>query len=409
MRKKFVIITLMLLTTLISATASAFSIATLMDGIYSIQPQCAPGKELSVQNHATNWGANVIIDDLSPNWRKWKVQRIGNTDFYSIIAVHSNLALDVANAQASDGVNIATWPFLNERPNAFRIMDAGNGYYVIQCAIDGSHPFVVDVSNGENRAGANVHSYSFNNSPAQLWKFVMIQRLPTFQSYNKKATKTVPAYVMPDLNSRNGNERVDAGDNVTVLREEGNAYLVIYPVSGGTKTRWVNKNEIFSNSGGGSSTSNIPANLQNLINTYNNKTWRDHTYLPNVKECKEFASFIFNKLYGVGYIGGGSTSDNPKNYLINLTNPNRVALRGYKINLTAQSAQELFQTAQPGDFVQIKRRSGSPHSGIFVSLTNNGIVLFEANEDGKNSIRTNSYSYTDLANRNFAMSVYYAK
>lgn len=153
----------------------------------------------------------------------------------------------------------------------------------------------------------------------------------------------------------------------------------------------------------------VPVNLQNLINTYNNKTWRDHTYLPNVKECKEFASFIFNKLYGIGYIGGGSTSDNPKNYLINISNPNRVALRSYKTNLTAQSARELFQSAQPGDFVQIRRRHGGPHSGIFVNRTNDGIILFEANEDGRNSIRTNSYSYGDLANRNFAMSLYYAK
>ena len=172
-----------------STTVFATSIAYPADGIYSIQPQCAPGKELSVQNHASNWGANVIIDNINPNWRKWKVQRIGNTDFYSIIAVHSNLALDVANAQASNGVNIATWPFLNERPNAFRIMDTGNGYYVIQCAIDGSHPFVVDVANGENRAGANVHSWGFNNSPAQLWRLVPVQRLSTFQTFNKKATK----------------------------------------------------------------------------------------------------------------------------------------------------------------------------------------------------------------------------
>ena len=246
MRQNFFTFAITLLTMLFSTTAFATSIAYPADGIYSIQPQCAPDKELSVQNHASNWGANVIIDNINPNWRKWKVQRIGNTDFYSIIAVHSNLALDVANAQASNGVNIATWPFLNERPNAFRIMDTGNGYYVIQCAIDGSHPFVVDVANGENRAGANVHSWGFNNSPAQLWRLVPVQRLSTFQTFNKKATKKVTAYVMPDLQARSGNEYVSAGDDVTVLREEGNAYLVRYPVSSGTKTRWVNKNEIFS-------------------------------------------------------------------------------------------------------------------------------------------------------------------
>ena len=234
-----------------------------------------------------------------------------------------------------------------------------------------------------------------------------------FDQYNKTATRRTTAYANYQLNQRRGNEWVDAGDNVTVLQEYENALLVRYPVSNGTKTRWVNKNEIFSNSGGnnnnGGNSYNVPANLQSLINAYNNRTWRDHTYLKNVKQCKEFASFIFNKLYGVGYIGGGSTTKNPKNYLINIANTNRVDIRGYRINLTAQSARELFQSAQPGDFVQIRRRHGGPHSGIFVNRTGDGIVLFEANADGRNSIRTNTYSYSDLANKNFAMSLYYAK
>ena len=154
---------------------------------------------------------------------------------------------------------------------------------------------------------------------------------------------------------------------------------------------------------------NIPANLQNLINKWNNTIWRNHTYLSNVKECKEFASFIFDQMYHVGYIGGGSTSSNAKNYLINLSNPSKVGLRGYRINISAASAQDLFRSAKAGDFVQIRRRNGGPHSGIFVNRTANGIILFEANADGKNSIRTNSYTYSALASRNYAMSLYYAK
>ncbi len=405
MRKNFFMLAFMLATALISTTAFAYSIAHPQDGIYSIQPKCAPGKELSVQNHDRNWGANVIIDNINSGWQKWKIQRIAGTDFYSIIAVHSGLAADVANATAQNGINIATWPYLGGSQNQFRIWDAGNNYFVIQGNLNSNDSFVLDVVNAENRAGANVWSYSFNGSDAQLWRLEMIQSLPTFQPYNKTASRKVTAYVMPDLQATAGNEYVSAGDNVTVLREEGNAIFVRYPIRNGTKERWVNKNEIF----GGSSRSEIPANLQNLINTYNNKTWRNHTYLSDVRECKEFAAFIFDKLYNVGYIGGGSTSDNPKNYLINLSNPNRVALRGYKTNLSAQSAQELFQNAQPGDFVQIRRRHGGAHSGIFVNRTGDGIVLFEANADGKNSIRTNQYSYNDLANKNFAMSLYYAK
>lgn len=106
-RNKLFTLVLILATLFISSTVSAFNIYYPTDGIYSIQPKFAPDKELSVQGHASNWGANVIIDNLNSDWQKWKIQRIPGTHFYSIVAVSSNLAIDVANAQASDGANIA--------------------------------------------------------------------------------------------------------------------------------------------------------------------------------------------------------------------------------------------------------------------------------------------------------------
>ena len=263
MMKKIFTFALMLATLLASSTVFALSIYYPADGIYSIQPKFALDKELSVQGYASNWGANVIIDNLSSGWQKWKIQRIPGTYFYSIVAVSSNLALDVANAQASDGANIATWPFLQGRQNQFVFFDAGGGYYAIKVNLDGN--FVLDVERAENRADANVLSWSFSGGDNQLWRLVMIKRLSEFQSYNKKATKKVTVYVMPDLPARNSNEWVDAGDDVTVLREEGNAYLVRYPVRGGTKTRWVNKNEIFSGSTPNSRNINVNHNPQGNV------------------------------------------------------------------------------------------------------------------------------------------------
>ena len=242
----------------------------------------------------------------------------------------------------------------------------------------------------------------FGNSKifvALTFIFTFIFATTAFADYERVAENTVPAYHDANLTQRTGNERVDKGDRVIVHQETANAYEVTYPTPRGPKRRWIPKN-IFPPP--------VPNNLQSLINEYNGKTWVNHTYNPNVKECKEFAAFIFDRMYGVGYIGGGSVSSNPKNYLINLAT-NRVALRGYRTNLTAQSARELFQNARSGDFVQIRRRHGGPHSGIFVDNTGNGIRLFEANADGRNSIRVNSYSYDDLANKNFAMSLYYAR
>ena len=62
-----------------------------------------------------------------------------------------------------------------------------------------------------------------------------------FAAYERTANNTVPAYTDPELNNRNGNERVDAGDRLIVFEERGTALFVRYPVRNGTKDRWVSK------------------------------------------------------------------------------------------------------------------------------------------------------------------------
>ena len=77
------------------------------------------------------------------------------------------------------------------------------------------------------------------------------------------AVKRTTAYLNSGLTQRNGVEYVDKGDTITVLREEGNAYYVRYPLArGGTKERWVSK-DIFGNVSKSNVTSNTTqANYQ---------------------------------------------------------------------------------------------------------------------------------------------------
>lgn len=63
----------------------------------------------------------------------------------------------------------------------------------------------------------------------------------SFQQYQDTAKQTVPAYTNAALNQRNGNERVDAGDRVTVLNKQGDAFYVDYPAGNTRKQRWVHK------------------------------------------------------------------------------------------------------------------------------------------------------------------------
>lgn len=214
------------------------------NGLYSLQPMCAPSKELTVHNASTTNGANVIIWDINSNWhtqpshQKWYVLRIGNTEWYKILAENSGSALNIHNGIAANGTNVSIWPF-GGNMHKFRFLNAGNGYYVLQGHVNGA--YVLDVSGASNTNGANVQIYQFNNSGAQKWK--LVQRYKRWSGYAKK---TLKAYKDYQLRSQHASyERVDKGDLLVVLNEKGGAYFVQYKTSNGsTKERWVSK-EVF--------------------------------------------------------------------------------------------------------------------------------------------------------------------
>ena len=88
---------------------------------------------------------------------------------------------------------------------------------------------------------------------ALTFVFTLIFAATTMADYQRYADNTVPAYHDEGLTNRTGNERVDAGDLVTVHQETSRAYEVTYPTPSGSKRRWVPKN-IFNdgNNNGGS-------------------------------------------------------------------------------------------------------------------------------------------------------------
>ena len=159
----------------ISSEASTLRVVYPSNGLYSLQPMCAPTKELTVHNASTANGANVIIWDINSNWhtqkshQKWNIQRIGNTEWYKILAENSGSALNIHNGIAADGTNVSIWPF-GGNMHKFRFLDAGNGYYVLQGNVNGT--YVLDVSGASNTNGANVQIWKYNASSAQKWKLV---------------------------------------------------------------------------------------------------------------------------------------------------------------------------------------------------------------------------------------------
>ncbi len=271
-----------------AAHAAGLQIAYPANGLYSLQPKCAPNKELTVQDASTADGANVFLWSINSNWhtqpshQKWRITRLGNSEWYKIEAENSGKALNVHNGIAQNGTNVSIWPY-GGNMHQFRFFDAGNGYYVIQSNIGGT--FVLDVSNGTNSDGANVQVWTWNGTNAQKWKLVSrngqsntqtattstnTRVNPSTSLVGKTATAKcrAPAYQYSNLQTQIGS--VFAGDSCKIMRESGNAYYVRYPISKRPyyKDGWVRKNvfegQTTGDNTGESSVNNITKPLDNM-------------------------------------------------------------------------------------------------------------------------------------------------
>ena len=226
--------------------ASALSVVHPENGLYSFRPECALDKVLAVQGASRDWNSNVIIDNFSSSGSTWRLTRVDG-DWYTITAIHSDLALSVADAQtvteAGNGFNVSTTSYHGENQNKFRFFDAGNGYYVIQACIQGT--YVLDVYYAYNQAGTNVWCYNFNNTSAQKWRLERKTSIndPTFQ----QRTVTISdgwyrIQPMHDLgrsaDAAGGNNNVHMWDNLDVpqqkfyLQNRGNGYFSLQSAYG---------------------------------------------------------------------------------------------------------------------------------------------------------------------------------
>ena len=158
----------------------AWNIAYPAPGVYSLRPKCAPNAELSTAGLGKSNGTNVVLRPISSNNIKWRIARVGNTEWYTISVDGTNIGLNVDNGRPVSGTNITLWETKGAWQQ-FRFWDVGGGYYLLQGNIGGSQAMVLDVAGGGSDPNANVWSYGHNNSDAQLWKLVKPSEEPTTQ------------------------------------------------------------------------------------------------------------------------------------------------------------------------------------------------------------------------------------
>lgn len=213
------------------------------NGLYSIQPQCAPNSELTVLNASKDRSVPVVIysknsqNHKQKSHQKWQVTKLNN-GYYKIIAENSGLALNNHNGSNANGNPITLWDY-SGFCQEFRFLDAGNGYYIIQPKnVNG----VLDVSGGGSANNTRIQLFQYNGSAAQKWK--LERRNPgedeRYKEWSEWPKCNCDVFENANLTAKKG--RVDTADPVTVFEETGSSYHIRYKTnSGGMKEGWVTR------------------------------------------------------------------------------------------------------------------------------------------------------------------------
>ena len=260
------------------------------NGLYSIQPQCAPNSELTVLNASKDHSTPVVIysknsqNHKQKSHQKWQVTKLNN-GYYKITAENSGLALNNHNGSNANGNPITLWDY-SGFCQEFRFLDAGNGYYIIQPKnVNG----VLDVSGGGSANNTRIQLFQYNGSAAQKWK--LESRIPgedeRYKEWSEWPKRNCDVFENANLTAKKG--RVDTADPVTVFEETGSSYHIRYRTSsGGMKEGWVTR-DIFKELPSNSleeKLKNMQFNKYKAGSTYNRKTCTDGW---GAEECHGYA------------------------------------------------------------------------------------------------------------------------
>lgn len=327
------------------------------NGLYSIQPQCAPNSELTVLNASKDHSTPVVIysknsqNHKQKSHQKWQVTKLNN-GYYKITAENSGLALNNHNGSNANGNPITLWDY-SGFCQEFRFLDAGNGYYIIQPKnVNG----VLDVSGGGSANNTRIQLFQYNGSAAQKWK--LERREPgedeRYNEWREWPKRNCDVFENANLTVKKG--RVDTADPVTVFGESGSSYHIRYKTnSGGMKEGWVTR-EIFK---------------KPIVDF--NEIRRKH---PDYSKC-----------YGGVYGKYGTNCHSYALYVLSQLTGKKVATAG--CNFKRFNKNELWNVSA-GDLIRYKSPDNNKdwgHTVIVVSANGNAINITDCNSDNKSTVR----------------------
>ena len=305
-------------------------------------------------------------------------------------AMDSNMVVDVFAGTQDPGTNIQLYRQNNGAFNGanqqFQLISAGSNWYKIVSVLDQS--MSLDVYGGTSTPGSNICLWQYHGDD-QLWKFVPCDN----GQYMIKSRLDLYLDV-------ENNECCD-GANIIGFTRNGNANQrwILEPVSANGGSTAEN----------GSEEAKIRQKLEDLANGVYGNGYALGSVYQGAGQCKGFASSVHSNLFGFS-IGRTGNKGSGKNYLIEY-DPSRTSVVGSlaEWDMSKEALQNLFSKARPGDFVQIRRRNEGSHSMIFCWSDGEGATFYECNLDGHNKITRNYYTWSQLYNKNMALSLYTAR
>lgn len=327
------------------------------NGLYSIQPQCAPNSELTVLNASKDHSVPVVIysknsqNHKQKSHQKWQVTKLNN-GYYKITAENTGLALNNHNGSNANGNPITLWDY-SGFCQEFRFLDAGNGYYIIQPKnVNG----VLDVSGGGSANNTRIQLFQYNGSAAQKWK--LERRNPgedeRYKEWSEWPKRNCDVFENANLTAKKG--RVDTADPVTVFGETGSSYHIRYKTnSGGMKEGWVTR-DVFK---------------KPVVDF--SEIRRKH---PDYSKC-----------YGGVYGKYGTNCHSYALYVLSQLTGKKVATAG--CNFKRFNKNELWNVSA-GDLIRYKSPDNNKqwgHTVIVVSANGNAINITDCNSDNKSTVR----------------------
>ncbi len=141
---------------------------TITDGTYIISSALNNSFVIDIPRSSKNNGEYIELwrNGLTDNQR-FNIKYIGD-GYYSIKAVHSGKALEIANGSTILGTKVTQNTENSSNAQKWIIKDAGDGYYYI---ISKNSELYMEVVGGEAKAGANIAIRNASGSKAQKFKF----------------------------------------------------------------------------------------------------------------------------------------------------------------------------------------------------------------------------------------------